>query len=61
MPNMPELPLSVDPEQRQEDGVTDTKPVYQTHRGKRATSRDVGMPPPHGTTRDGALRYTEAP
>lgn len=59
MPGMPELPINVPREQRQEDGDVDTKDVYQTHRGKKATSRDVGGLPPNAQVPDGPLRWED--
>lgn len=59
MPGMPELPVNVPTDQRQEDGAVDNEPVFQTHRGKRPTSRDLGGVPPKGTTPDTALRWEE--
>ena len=59
MPGMPELPIDVSQDVRQVSGDVDTEPVYQTHRGKKPTSRDVGGLPPDAPRPDVALRYEE--
>jgi hypothetical protein len=59
MPGMPELPVNVPRDQVQADGDVDKGPVFQTHRGKKATSRDVGGLPPQSKTPGVALRYEE--
>lgn len=59
MPGMPELPVNVPRDQVQKDGEHDIQPVYQTHRGKMPTSRDVSGPRPRMQTPDGAIRYEE--
>ena len=53
MPNMPQLPVPIPADQKQVDGDVDTAPVYQTHRGKKPTSRDVGQPPPEVAPMEG--------
>lgn len=59
MPGMPELPLNVPTDQRQEDGRIDKEPVYQTHRGKKPTSRSEGGLPPTAAVPDGPLRWED--
>lgn len=56
---MPELPVNVPRDQRQADGEVDTEPIYQTHRGKQATSRSVGGAIPNISTPSGPMRYEE--
>lgn len=56
---MPELPHNVPTEQEQVNGARDTNDIYQTHRGKKPTSRDVGGYPPAAITPEGPLRYEE--
>ena len=50
MPHLPELPVpNVSREHAQVDGTVDTKPIYQTHRGKIPEGHTSGQ------------KYVEAP
>lgn len=58
-PSLPHLPVEVDTSVRQVDGDVDTAPVYQTHRGKMPTSRDLGGQPPSPYVPEGPVRYAQ--
>lgn len=59
MPGMPHFPIDVPDEHEQKDGTRDHEAVYQTHRGKKPSSRNVGGLPPTGNPATGLGRYSE--
>lgn len=56
-PSLPTLPVDVDPLVRQVDGDSNTRDIYQTHRGK-PSGRETGQPP-QSIVPDGPVRYAQ--